>query len=555
MYTKLSIPIREDISAIEQLKHIAEGDMDTYFADIILDRAESYYNESGWTIEKVIHQQFRASVWGTREYQVSLDILDNHLAFDCSCPYEAPCKHLAAFIWLLTDEWLDEFNACTKPADQSALRKHLITLSKEELISLVEQFAPLEYRREIELASMNKADVSSAFENEAKKIYHFLAEDEHYDPDEFERKLIPELNKLIPFFKSEQNAIVELIGYLFERLQYLTNEGQLYHSYYDSVFDETEVINFCGAFILAQSAEKRGPLFDKVENIIKGYDYMYTSHNLGYALVSNTKNAKDLNGLQTSLIDAERLKQVKAHEAKLLFERFSDQISSDEKRELSLALASVNLFYATQAADSLIISGENHRAKKLLESELFSDENQYDSYRDEAFEKYIELCLMTNGKKGEQEAMEKYLSARTIFQTLAWCEERRPDLTTSFRDLMEKVSTYNLAIHLINKEEANEVNRLFKQYPDDYRLPELHYKFYYQYGEQFPSEAQQLAWDMLDKSLPHADQREYKKVVQALDLLRLYGEAEQLAIAVKEIRSKHKRRRKLMAMMDEARFS
>ncbi|MEL6394104.1 MAG: hypothetical protein AAFR97_15275, partial [Bacteroidota bacterium] len=113
---------------------------------------------------------------------------------------------------------------------------------------------------------------------------------------------------------------------------------------------------------------------------------------------------------------------------------------------------------------------------------------------------------------------------------------------------------YNLAIHLINKEETNEVNRLFKQYPDDYHLPELEYKFYYQYGGQFPSETQQLAWDMLDKSLPYADRGEYKKVVQALDLVRMYGEAEQLAIAVTEIRSEHKRRRKLMAMMDEAGF-
>lgn len=146
----LPIPNREDL--IPELTRIAEGAMEDHFADDVLDRAE-----------------------GSQHYRVNLTSEAGGLRLECSCPYEENCKHLAAFVWLVTEEWGSAPEQAVGPEENArAFTDYLETLSQAELIQLLDLFAPPEFRREIALREATADTVDAAFSAVVRRVEKLL---------------------------------------------------------------------------------------------------------------------------------------------------------------------------------------------------------------------------------------------------------------------------------------------------------------------------------------------------------------------------------------------
>ena len=67
------VTLANDEIPLDVLTRIAEGEMDAYFHEIILDRAESYYDERYWTLGAVGGGSLHATVRGTRGLQRTIE--------------------------------------------------------------------------------------------------------------------------------------------------------------------------------------------------------------------------------------------------------------------------------------------------------------------------------------------------------------------------------------------------------------------------------------------------------------------------------------------------
>ena len=112
--------------------------MDQMFSAIILKRARTYYEGNLVNIEAITFGEIVGRAEGNREYHLTLKREDSQVRMSCDCPYEGPCKHLAAFLRLLADEPDEELLLFTNEATEDYFQGYLKTLNKTELVNLVQ---------------------------------------------------------------------------------------------------------------------------------------------------------------------------------------------------------------------------------------------------------------------------------------------------------------------------------------------------------------------------------------------------------------------------------
>lgn len=88
-------------------------DWSRLFSRTILERGKRYY-QSGYVRNlKKVDNQYRANVAGTRTYRVTITVDGKRIKkMQCTCPYAedgARCKHMAAVLYKIEDEYGDEF--------------------------------------------------------------------------------------------------------------------------------------------------------------------------------------------------------------------------------------------------------------------------------------------------------------------------------------------------------------------------------------------------------------------------------------------------------------
>jgi uncharacterized Zn finger protein len=245
--------------ALDHLTRIAEGEMDAYFANAILDRAEGYYDERYWSLGTVEAGSLYAKVRGSQVYSVLLMANTGGVQMSCSCPYEGKCKHLAAFIWLITKEWRTELiQALSDGAvEREAFAAYLNGLDVERLRELVVRFAPAEFRQSVQLRSAPEEAVVHEFELARGRVRQLFGNREYYGPTDYESELRNHLVSLRPFLHLRPAALMEMLHDIWTDINERMEEGQLYDDYSDGPFENDDLVDFAARLVYAQPGEAR----------------------------------------------------------------------------------------------------------------------------------------------------------------------------------------------------------------------------------------------------------------------------------------------------------
>lgn len=205
-------------------------------------KGKEYYENGYVSDAKYTYGQacFTAHVQGTLKYDVILELREGKLYGKCSCPVGGVCKHIAAVLFFAVNE-VDHVTVAENRGTGSLVRQHLQSLSKAELIAMVEKYAPEQFFIETKNRYSGKEDSIKVFKKVERAIANlFQGSESLYSPYDFEASLVKEIGKLSGLENHLKEELDLLILYIIREVDNAFDEGYLYDHYKDVHFEEPE---------------------------------------------------------------------------------------------------------------------------------------------------------------------------------------------------------------------------------------------------------------------------------------------------------------------------
>jgi uncharacterized Zn finger protein len=226
---------------------------------VIYRRGRDYYDKG--RIKNVsfdsAENTVSAIVIGGEKYCVRIYSENGEIKGSCTCPYGDVCKHIIAVLILISEKGIEEKPELPGPTtgkDNKILlwKKYLDSLSHEELVMLVDKYAPSQYRAEIINRNSGKPEAKAIFRKTRNKIENLFQDEELlFSPSEFEGALLNNLNKLKGFESHLKDETGKLILFIIEEVNSAFDSGYLYLEDYqgDDFFESVEFCDFVVGFV------------------------------------------------------------------------------------------------------------------------------------------------------------------------------------------------------------------------------------------------------------------------------------------------------------------
>lgn len=159
------------------------NEFEHHIEEKILKRGLSYYkNGNVIDVQELFENHFEASVEGSDNYIVQVEIEDQHLAdYSCDCPYDMGpiCKHVVATLFYLVEIELDGDFIDVKPKTQVKKKTKKKKTVKEDVQNVLEKVSFEELKTFIEKKAINDTSFRNSFfaffapinDDESKELY------------------------------------------------------------------------------------------------------------------------------------------------------------------------------------------------------------------------------------------------------------------------------------------------------------------------------------------------------------------------------------------------
>lgn len=152
------------------------------------------------------------------------------------------------------------------------LYQHLESLTKAELIQLIIKFAPESFRTTIHSRVATEEEARIIFKQTSKLIANLFTDEELlYDPDEFERELIHQLEKLRGLWETLPLEIGNLLITLIQKVERAFDDGYLYLETYggEDEYFESEVVNaYIFQFVTSLAEENQRQYIEQLQDLL-----------------------------------------------------------------------------------------------------------------------------------------------------------------------------------------------------------------------------------------------------------------------------------------------
>lgn len=536
------------------------------FGSTIMSRSYAYIGE----IESVeISPGFaETTIIGTEAYDVVIKISGGNLYGECSCPYNGCCKHLAAFIQHLRDseedENLDEINieeeivakAENKMVVKSDFEKWVNEQTPATLKKLVLQLATPTFRESIEMQQASPEVQLKAFQKLEKKVKNFVDKVDQYGPDEFEDELIKHLNALRTCWATNPLEITKLLSWILNKINTAQNEGYLYDSYEDEIFDGIELARHMSEFTAAQPNALISDIFQQIITSFRGSEYMATDHYITETFELLPDNKVLL--LKNTILSYPILQYSEDYYKQLIWKRLKN-ILTNKEQEIFMNNYQDDPYFNMALAALYQSEGAFEKAITVLEKALAPRENSSaktyfpSSEYFEMYEKRIELEVVHRKSAELRHWLKRYISETGTAESLQFAIQHLPDLQERFEEKLKKANLHGYALFLEHANRLTEILDLFKEHQKVFTT-DRQYDFFVRQKEALPTEAASVFYQVLDEALQIASEYYYQKVVEVLLHLKKITDAPSYRKTVTEIRGTYKRRRNLMALMDKSKL-
>jgi transcription elongation factor GreA-like protein len=134
----------------------------------------------------------------------------------------------------------------SKSTSKKKTQNYLESLTKEELIDLILKFAPQNFFDSIDSQFASQGEAMILFKETSEAINTIFSDESLlYDPSEFERKLLKQLEKIRGLWDKLPSQIGDLIIKIIEDVEQAFEDGYLYIENYDKEdeYFESEDVN------------------------------------------------------------------------------------------------------------------------------------------------------------------------------------------------------------------------------------------------------------------------------------------------------------------------
>lgn len=538
----LEIPVKKAKNIKTAIAALDIDEVRDFCNSKVFSRGESYF-KNGAVAEIEFSadlQTLTATVEGREDYTIILQINESAISTKCNCLYGGLCKHIIAVLLYAIEDG-ESIEIATAPNKDSSisLEDYLQSLSKEQLIGLVTEFAPESFRTEIRNRFSGKEDAMAIYLKVQKSIEKlFKNENLLYDPSAFEQALMKQVNQLKNLEHQIPCEIGDLILFIIKEIDEGFDEGYFYTDNYhnEEYLSSEDFENFAINYL------KSLPFKEKTDYLMRLEE---TLHNQSYdtfsGLLRSCKDvftAKDFSSLKSTLLSA--LETLPGSLTEQYYQATKTELSKDEEEKVLKSLCINKDHWILELVDFYEKNLRLTDATQVLKKHI--DENKKENYwgGEKYYLKYIDILV--KDKKDITEISFDAITACHSSEVLAKIAAHIKD-TSKYETVLEKLAVNKLLDYYQLSGRIRDAYKLIKQH-NDIKESDI-YGFYKKYKMEFPEDAKVFFRKQIDKNLEYASETNYYNIA---DLLRQIKPLDQKLLhdIVADIRKNFNRRRNLI---------
>jgi uncharacterized Zn finger protein len=521
---------------------ISEDDIQGCCESKVYHRGVEYYEfgnvaDVSYNIDKT---RLKTQVEGSSDYIVIISLQNGHIEGTCTCPYEEGiCKHIIASLLFAIDESseIDDVPDAQNPGTD--INQYLLSLSKNELISLVKKFAPEQFWVEVK----NKFSDSTSAQNIFKKVERniqkiFNNSDCLYDIGVFSAALDKEIEKLSGLEKQLKNEVEELLFYIISEVDNAFDEGYLYDDYNDYNYEPSEEFNgFVTSYARSLNYEEKTAFLTKLDTVLQ--EQSYETYRSLEQLSGTVFTEDNLPALKHMLVND--YKNISPRLIENYYERVHHLLTEQEKEVILTEIQNISSKWIIELAG--LYDSQNRSTKAVDTIKIWLSRNG-------AFgaEKVHMLYLDLLAKAGLNlsEAANVAITKCPSCAMLQKIASLTSDGLSNYEQILKQKAAEQLLEYLELNNRLPEALTLIKQSKAIW--PERIFDFFKKHKKHFPSDAEKYFSEVINKNLEYTGDNYYytiSDIIQQLKQINKALAAEYLA----DIRVNYKRRRKLISIL------
>ena len=542
MHTLFSTPQRDLFTFFRSLP---ADDIRDCCTPSIYRRGQDYFESdavSGITYDRE-KTMLKAIVSGDDDYTVKIMLHDGKISGSCTCPYYDVCKHLVATILYASDDESEfEVESMDEKNTGNQFQQYLQSLSKNELVALVEKYASEQFRTEVKNKFANTSSAQTTFHNVEQKIRKIFDNDGlMYSPNDFSNALDNELEKLSGLEKSLRKEIEGLLFDIIQKVDEAFEEGYLYEDYGDWCYEASK--NFeelVSRYITSLDSSEKTTFLAKLDAALKKQSYNTFERLINVA--NSVFSDIDLPSLKNVLM--QDYQNISPELAGKYYDSVSGLLSYNEKVEVLTVLQGSNGKRAIELAALHDANGNLSKAIHSLKTWLAENRSSYYSGAD-VWSFYLDLLRKGNHDLSDA-AAEAIINCPTdtMLSKIISVINSEP---SRYELLLEKKNAEAMLCYLQKQERLPEALALIKRKPTISESQVL--DFFRLHKMIFPEDAATFFGKVIDQNLESTGDRYYEAIADAVRHLMKVNQSKANEY-LKNIRTNYKRRRNLMALLD-----
>jgi len=521
------------------LEKLTEDDIFDISSERIFYRGEDYYNSGNvrdaWFADK---HHLEARVTGYEEYKIQISLENETLTASCSCPFDGVCKHMIAVLIYATLEDIETRKPMIEIHPDS-WREWLKNLPKSELIDLVDKFATKDFRNKVQNQFLTDDKSLDLISKVDKKIDQLFEDEELlWEPGDMEAALANQISKIDGLGSKHPEEFFAVIVKIVEKSDDAQDQGYLYNSYHDDIFDGTFLIGFVHSFIKTLPVRQKVYKLNELKDIVS--QISYDSFPGMFDNLHQLFPEKEY--LPLKVIILENIKEEEYTNFTRYFEIVKPILNDEELTHILSKVFHLNSKLAIYAAEHYEKHGQIDLSIRALETQRSPQ-----GYWEGMTEVYSKLLQLKHSNDTLDQAFaEEMLLALPFKKTLKDIIACLPDLKRIFEKKLHRNSPSEYLKYL---EEENRLEEALAVVLNNGMIwEEGQYTFFRKYKKEFPKQAKAYFIKRIDENLQYTGDEYYHKVADALKSLQAVDPQEAKDITAK-IRREYKRRRNLMKLL------
>lgn len=509
----------------EDLLKLSQDEIRAMADSSIFSRGKSYYQDDYvFDVKQNVANMVTARVKGSYDnsYEVKIYKEGADLRAKCDCPYDNVCKHIVATLISINQE--REITESIVLSQEGRVLTYFDRLSKVELIELLMEFSPENFKKEIILKDTPVEELNIRINEIASSIEYDIDDEELlYNPEQFQEKISEYMENLKIFVNQNPDEVLEIVFDLAESIEARQEDGYLWIDHYDYRGEECFDFDIFSDEIMA--------LINKIED-----KEVQLRLFIGFGELANSSGYLPFSYESLEIEDKKGLLQYFDKESSLSFYDFIEELLSFEEKESFLLTHDLKDVYQVL----IYIYCENNKkelAIKIVE-DLLKEKFNLDYVKellalteisDERFRGFVRQAIEERSYNGFEFIVDglKKVENREELELL-W---REKDLSVYYK-------------YLKQEKRVAEMFELLKE------LPENREEFFKKNKEAYKKEAIEFFNAKIEENLKTTGDNYYRAIADALWELKPLTDAEEFVLKVEKLKSQYKRRRNFIAILD-----